>query len=181
MGEEYGEEAPFPFFISHSDADLIEAVRRGRSAEFARFRWQGEVPDPQAETTFLASKLHWEQRGQGQHGVLRDYYREQLRLRREHPALVNLSTDHLEATAHPQTAVLTLHRWSDTAQALLVLHFSNEPRSAMLPLPAGTWHKRLDSAERRWHGPGSSWPEVLTSPGQLHVELAAWQVVLLER
>ena len=30
MGEEYAESAPFPYFISHSDAELIDAVRRGR-------------------------------------------------------------------------------------------------------------------------------------------------------
>src|SRR5436853_331888 len=28
MGEEYGETAPFQYFTSHSDADLIEAVRK---------------------------------------------------------------------------------------------------------------------------------------------------------
>ena len=35
MGEEYAESAPFPYFISHSDAALIDAVRRGRQSEFA--------------------------------------------------------------------------------------------------------------------------------------------------
>ena len=35
MGEEYGETAPFPYFVSHSDPDLIEAIRRGRREEFA--------------------------------------------------------------------------------------------------------------------------------------------------
>jgi maltooligosyltrehalose trehalohydrolase len=38
MGEEYGETAPFPYFVSHSDPDLIEVVRRGRRAEFAMCR-----------------------------------------------------------------------------------------------------------------------------------------------
>ena len=30
MGEEYGENAPFQYFTSHGDPDLVEAVRRGR-------------------------------------------------------------------------------------------------------------------------------------------------------
>ena len=34
MGQEYGETAPFDFFTSHSDADLVAAVRRGRAEEF---------------------------------------------------------------------------------------------------------------------------------------------------
>jgi len=41
MGEEWGERAPFQYFTSHSDAALVHAVRRGRQAEFASFRWQG--------------------------------------------------------------------------------------------------------------------------------------------
>src|SRR5579862_790268 len=58
MGEEYGETSPFQYFVSHGDKDLIEAVRRGRQEEFASFGWKTEVPDPQAESTFVNSKLH---------------------------------------------------------------------------------------------------------------------------
>ena len=58
MGEEYGETAPFQYFVSHGDPGLVEAVRQGRSKEFAAFKWQGEVPDPQAEATFERSKLN---------------------------------------------------------------------------------------------------------------------------
>ncbi len=35
MGEEYGETAPFLYFTSHSDPDLIQAVRTGRKEDFA--------------------------------------------------------------------------------------------------------------------------------------------------
>src|SRR6185503_2081252 len=70
MGEEYGETAPFLYFISHSDPDLIEAVRQGRRAEFAAFDWRGEVPDPQDEATFLSAKLRHELRESGQNKML---------------------------------------------------------------------------------------------------------------
>ena len=59
MGEEYGEVAPFLYFIEHSDAGLIEAVRNGRKEEFASFAWQGEPPDPQSPATFDRCKLDW--------------------------------------------------------------------------------------------------------------------------
>lgn len=49
---EHGEAAPFPYFVSHSDPELIEAVRRGRHEEFRSFQWKREPPDPQAEATF---------------------------------------------------------------------------------------------------------------------------------
>ena len=58
MGEEYGETRPFQFFTDHIDPTIAEATRAGRKKEFERFEaFKGEVPDPQAEATFLRSKL----------------------------------------------------------------------------------------------------------------------------
>ena len=48
MGEEYGEETPFLYFISHSNPALSRAVRAGRQVELAEFGWRGRPPDPQA-------------------------------------------------------------------------------------------------------------------------------------
>jgi maltooligosyltrehalose trehalohydrolase len=57
MGEEYGETAPFQYFIEHGDPDLIEAVRQGRRREFAHFGWNPEdIPDPQDSATFERSR-----------------------------------------------------------------------------------------------------------------------------
>ena len=49
MGEEYGEENPFPFFCSFGDpaADRRPCARAGRRSSTPSRR-QGEVPDPQA-------------------------------------------------------------------------------------------------------------------------------------
>lgn len=58
MGEEYGEPAPFQFFTSYGDSQIIEAVRAGRREEFKQFRWD-EVPDPQDLATFKRSRLNW--------------------------------------------------------------------------------------------------------------------------
>ena len=58
MGEEYGEDAPFLFFSDHIDPEIADATRDGRRAEFAAFAaFAEEIPDPQAEQTFLDSKL----------------------------------------------------------------------------------------------------------------------------
>src|SRR5262249_8604934 len=59
MGEEYGEEKPFPFFCSFSDERLIQAVREGRKREFPDFVHQGVLLDPQTESTFTAAKVSW--------------------------------------------------------------------------------------------------------------------------
>ena len=81
MGEEYGEEKPFPYFVHHGDPGLIEAVRKGRAAEFAAFHHDGhQVPDPQSEETFASARLSWPG-----HGEIREFYRKALHLRAAAP------------------------------------------------------------------------------------------------
>ena len=64
MGEEFGATTPFRFFCDFS-GELGKAVTQGRRREFARFARfadpaaQSTIPDPNAEETFLASKLDW--------------------------------------------------------------------------------------------------------------------------
>jgi maltooligosyltrehalose trehalohydrolase len=87
MGQEHGETAPFQYFVSHTDPDLVEAVRTGRRREFAYFADQGEAPDPQAEETFARSKVDWAGRTEGDRGQLLDLHRTLLRWRRELPAI----------------------------------------------------------------------------------------------
>ena len=43
MGQEYGESAPFLYFVSHGDADLAVAVSEGRKKRICRFSWGGRV------------------------------------------------------------------------------------------------------------------------------------------
>jgi maltooligosyltrehalose trehalohydrolase len=59
QGDEYGERSPFQFFSDHIDEEIATATREGRRREFAAFaQFAGEeVPDPQAEETFIASTL----------------------------------------------------------------------------------------------------------------------------
>jgi maltooligosyltrehalose trehalohydrolase len=84
MGEEWGATSPFPFFCDFT-GELAEAVRKGRREEFARFpefadpKRVAKIPDPCAESTFLASKLDWA-RVDATHLA---YYRDLLRTRRE--------------------------------------------------------------------------------------------------
>jgi maltooligosyltrehalose trehalohydrolase len=83
QGEEYGEDAPFLFFTDHIDEEIATATREGRRREFASFAaFAGEeVPDPQAEETFVRSKLTRQEDPE-----LAKLYRDLLRVRRELPA-----------------------------------------------------------------------------------------------
>ncbi len=61
MGEEWGAREPFLFFTDHH-GELADAVREGRRGEFAEFAEfadeaiRARIPDPNAETTFEASR-----------------------------------------------------------------------------------------------------------------------------
>jgi maltooligosyltrehalose trehalohydrolase len=156
MGEEYGELAPFLFFVDHSDPKLIEAVRRGRTEEFASFAWQGQPPDPQAPGTFLRSKLNHQLRNQEQHEVLRAFYAELLRLRRRNTALANLSKDHMETRVKEEERTLLLRRWDASQELFFTLCFSDAPVRCECPITKGRWRKLLDSSAPVWLGPGES-------------------------
>jgi maltooligosyltrehalose trehalohydrolase len=181
MGEEYGETAPFYYFVSHSDPDLIVAVQRGRREEFAAFRWQGAPPDPQDEATFLQCKLDPKLRFQGQHEVLYSFYRELILLRRESPPLKVLDKERLEVTGLEQEKVLLWRRWSEEQQAAAVFHFGKQVRSLSLPLPEGRWRKQLDSADRIWGGPGSTVSSEIVSEGKVSLSLPAESCIVFIR
>jgi maltooligosyltrehalose trehalohydrolase len=181
MGEEYGETAPFHYFISHSDPDLIEAVRRGRRDEFASFHWKGEPPDPHDEATFLRCKLDRELRFQGQHEILYSFYRELIRLRRELPSLRILDKERLEVTGLEQEKVLLWRRWSEKQEAAAAFHFGKQDKALSLPLPEGRWLKQLDSADTTWGGPGSTVSLEVVSKGKVSLGLSPESFIVFVR
>ena len=81
MGEEHGETRPFLYFTSHTDPDLGRAVSEGRRAEFIAVA--KEVPDPQAERTFLDSRP-----ARSGDEALRAHYRQMLAVRRQHNQVI---------------------------------------------------------------------------------------------
>ncbi len=153
MGEEYGETAPFLYFVSHGDRDLIEAVRAGRRKEFAAFSWLGEPPDPQDEATFGRSKLNDQLRLEPKHGKLRDFYRTLIGLRREIAPLRALSKEQMEVEVMAAERVVSLRRWTDGDEAMVLLCFARSAVKVMPRTAAGHWRKLLDSSGAEWMGP----------------------------
>jgi len=159
MGEEYGEKAPFQYFISHTDPGLVEAVRNGRRAEFAAFGWQEEPPDPQDEATFLRAKLNHQLRRDGRHRILWELYRELLGLRKELAPLAQLDKERCEVTTYDQERVLCVHRWHGAEEVFAVFNFNGAGVTIPLRVTPGRWTKKLDSSEPRWEGSGSALPQ----------------------
>jgi maltooligosyltrehalose trehalohydrolase len=156
MGEEYGETAPFQYFVDHGDPALVAAVREGRRREFAAFEWQGEPPDPQDETTFGLSVLNRRLKADPRGRALHAYYQALLALRARRPELVHLSKKAMSVACDRERGLLLVQRRLDPRASLLVFNFHDGPTSAEILLPAGIWRKALDSADERWMGPGSA-------------------------
>ena len=84
MGQEWGASSPFLFFSDHP-ADFGRLVTEGRKREF-KFdadKSGKPLPDCQAESTFLQSKLRWDESAQSPHRETFLLYREALRFRHE--------------------------------------------------------------------------------------------------
>jgi maltooligosyltrehalose trehalohydrolase len=151
MGEEHGETSPFQFFTSFLDPGLMDAVRRGRTAEFARFAWQGEVPDPGAPATFLRSRVNHSLATAPRHRELRAFYQRWLALRAGHPALGARHKDLASAELVTGGDVLIVSRGtSEGANVRLVANLTGEPRA----LPDGRAGARvlIDSARPEFGG-----------------------------
>jgi maltooligosyltrehalose trehalohydrolase len=179
MGEEYGETAPFPYFVSHSDPGLVAAVRAGRRQEMAPNDLEGEPLDPQAEATFLAAKLGGERAGTADAGrrALLEWYRRLLGLRREVPALADLDPVRCRTNVEEHPRLLTVRRGVDgPGETALVLSFEADPVKATLALPPGEWRILLDS-----HAGESSPEDAFASDDTVDVELGPWAVLLLQR
>jgi maltooligosyltrehalose trehalohydrolase len=165
MGEEYAEVAPFQYFVSHSDPQLIDAVRRGRNEEFAAFRWQGEAPDPQDPETFVRSKLDRSQRDHGEHRVLYSFYKELIRLRKTVPALAHLSKSDMTIWSDAKNGDLFIRRWKEQRHVLIVCRFGKTSECSNIAVPPGRWRTLIDSHDARWLGTGTPLGGEIVSQG----------------
>lgn len=172
MGEEWGEPAPFLYFVSHRDPGLIEAVREGRRKEFAAFQWNEEPPDPQSEATFERSRPDSSLASGGSHRVLRELYRTLLALRREVPALGTGAAGARRSVVFEKERSLVTFRRSGSSEALVAMNFSSNRASLQLDGDPKGWHLRIDTAESRWLGPGSPAAALEARPSSLAVSLA---------
>ena len=161
MGEEWGETAPFLYFTSHSDADLIKSVTEGRKKEFAHFQHEGEAPDPQAEETFQKSILTW-QNENGKGAILYQYYGQLIRLRKETKALQ--SKERVDMTVFPvgKENVLAIERKNGAHSILLLFNFNKHITSYARPVGA-TYKKVFDSSCDKWQGCGEIVPNIVSA------------------
>jgi maltooligosyltrehalose trehalohydrolase len=185
MGEEYGETAPFLYFIEHGDPELIEAVRAGRRGEFERLGLPAAAQiDPQSEETFARVKLDWNRRESASGALLLALYMDLLALRREEPTLKpGASVVHVEGSADWCTQLRSMPLQGDIfdavrAQRTLWCAFNHTGRPQDVPVPAEApwgWRLRLSTDEPTYGGagfttaivPAADQPATLDAPKRL--------------
>jgi len=166
QGEEWGASTPFIFFTSHPEEELAELTRSGRLEEFAKMNWDpATVPDPQAESTFLASKLDWTEPRAHEYARLLELYRNLIELRRARPVITDPRFDWTTADFDADSQWFVMTR-GDIAVAV---NFADEP--VTVPVP--------DSRRLLLFGAGVS-TEIEPGDWQLELPAHGWAVVQLD-
>jgi maltooligosyltrehalose trehalohydrolase len=122
MGQEFGASSPFQYFTDH-DPELGRLVTEGRRKEFQAFSAfassvdRERIPDPQAASTYEASKLRLSEAESSPGRDLASLYQRLLALRQTDPVLVSQDRQAMQARALTQDALAVL-RWRASPPAV---------------------------------------------------------------
>ncbi len=143
MGQEWAASAPFQFFTDFN-GDLGRAVGEGRRKEFPAEGWR--VADPQADDTFGASRLDWDERDAPPHAGVLALHRALLRLRSEHAALQASDACACDARAFDDDSVAFIRPGPD-GRFLIVARLRGRGAVRPAELMRGTWRTVLDTED----------------------------------
>jgi maltooligosyltrehalose trehalohydrolase len=152
MGEEYGEKNPFQYFISHTDENLVKAVREGRKKEFSYFNWKGEVPDPQGIETFGKCILSWNYDRDPRSKVLLEYYRWLIAFRKERNALKGRERHCLRILPVAEKRVVLYELSHNDDRIFVALNFGKQ-QTIFTQSFRQKWRMLFDSSSEEWKGP----------------------------
>jgi maltooligosyltrehalose trehalohydrolase len=157
MGEEYGEVAPFHYFVDHGDAALVRAVVEGRRKEHEAFHDQRAFADPSVAETLLESKLDWGRVQQPPHAQRLALYRDLIALRRSSPALGNGRRDLTRVASNEDDRWLVIERADPSGQVVLAF-FNLAGRAREIPFSPreGVYRLALATDDARYGGATSS-------------------------
>ncbi len=163
MGEEYGETAPFLYFIDHADPHLQATVHDGRQAEYKDFGWSETGHNPNTINAFEHSRVHPGIQAHSRKQATLHWYRSLIELRKNTPAL-GASHGSMFRLWTFNERVLIMHRWgTEGPQAMVVLGFNSTPTEIDICAPLGTWTRMLDAASEKGSVTGqATMPDTLT-------------------
>jgi len=129
MGQEFAASTPFQYFTDHNP-ELGRLVTEGRRKEFQAFSefadpaTRERIPDPQAESTFIASRLRVDEAERPPGLELQAFYAALLHLRRTDPVLRDQARERTQPRVLTQD-VLAVRRWRGDEERLLIVNFAD--------------------------------------------------------
>ena len=128
MGEELASEKPFPYFISHFDENLLEAVRSGRKKEWESFNWKEIPPDPAHSDTFAQANLGHKDLAKGSKAiVMHSFYKTLISLSKQ------VRTMELNVDYNNEHKRIILHYQNTEQQILAILSFNEKETDYIIP------------------------------------------------
>jgi len=117
MGQEWAAPEPFLYFTDHN-REVGRLVTEGRRREFEHFAGftdetrRDRIPDPQAEDTFLHSKLDWARRQAPEHAACLNWYQALFQIRKK---LLQTATFHSSRALNDK---IVLVEWQSSGGSL---------------------------------------------------------------
>ncbi len=151
MGQEWAASSPFLYFTDHEPA-LGALVTDGRRAElsnkfsaFADPATREHIPDPQADTTFHASKLDWHERARQPHAGIERLHRALIALRSQDSAFrIKPDESPIEVAALDADTIGLLRAPATGSELLLIVRLRGSG-----VVDAGAWDAIPPGAEWR--------------------------------
>lgn len=174
MGQEWSASTPFQFFTDF-DAELGRLVIEGRRREFAAFPEfaapgaTGRIPDPQADATFAASTLRWEERQEPDHARALALHRALLQLRRDQPALHACDDTSTPAEAIGADTIVVRREAPASPPVLVVARLRGRGRCTIETLTRGSWRLLFDT-ESAAYAPDPRAPRIDAASGIVDFE-----------
>jgi maltooligosyltrehalose trehalohydrolase len=165
QGEEFGAATPFQFFTDVGDADLKEAIRKGRFEFLAQFpsvaapEVQARLPVPSERSTFERCKLDWEDRERNPQ--LYELHRDLIQLRKTDPRFRELIPHGVDGAVLGRRSFVLRYFAGQPQDARLLLvnfgtqeEFSPSPEPLMAPPPDHEWQTLWMSEAPQYGGIG---------------------------
>lgn len=162
MGQEFAASSPFLYFTDHNP-DLGRLVTEGRRNEFKHYSAFANpetaklIPDPQAEETFLRSKLDLSEATRSPGAEVHRLYEELLRLRRN-DAVLSAQNRHAMRARAVTDDLLVVHSWQGDEHRLLLANFGAEGWVNLAAISDSKVHNArllIDTDDEQFGGQGS--------------------------
>jgi maltooligosyltrehalose trehalohydrolase len=179
QGQEYAEQAPFPYIREVLDPNLARAIREGRERENAEFFVDGQVPDPFSEATYRMATLSFDQLEREPGISMSTFYANLISLFRSEP-LLSYPGRHVHAEALGNMG-LRVSITCGAEELVALCNLGKEPLNVPLDVSgsdADSWEVIFDS--ERWAPDGH--PARVTLDGAApSVEFAGRGAVFLKK